>query len=33
MSADNLPIFELALVLVRLGHVASRIINANHSIG
>jgi hypothetical protein len=24
--------FELALVLVRLDHVASRIVNANHSI-
>jgi hypothetical protein len=29
---ETLRLFELALVLVRLDHVASRIINANHSI-
>jgi len=27
-----LPFFELALVLVRFDHVASRIVNADHSI-
>jgi hypothetical protein len=26
------PLFELALVPVRLDHIASRIVNANHSI-
>jgi len=26
------PLFEIALVLVRLDHVASRIVNAHHSI-
>jgi hypothetical protein len=26
------PLFEIARVLVRCGHVASRIVNANHSI-
>jgi hypothetical protein len=29
---ENSPFFELALVLVRLDHVASRIVNANHGI-
>jgi hypothetical protein len=28
----NSPFFELALVLVRLDHVASFIVNANHSV-
>jgi hypothetical protein len=28
----NSPLFELALVLVRFDHVASRIVNANHGI-
>jgi hypothetical protein len=28
----NSPLFELARVLVRFDHVASRIVNANHSI-
>jgi hypothetical protein len=27
-----LPLFEIALVLVRLNHVASFIVNANHSV-
>jgi hypothetical protein len=26
------PLFEIALVLVRLDHVASRIVNTNHGI-
>jgi hypothetical protein len=26
----NLPVFEIARVLVRLDHIASRIVNANH---
>jgi hypothetical protein len=26
------PLFEIARLLVRLGHVASRIVNTNHSI-
>jgi hypothetical protein len=26
------PLFEIAHVLVRLDHIASRIVNANHSI-
>jgi len=30
--ADTLPLFELALVFVRFDHVASRIVNADHSI-
>ena len=30
--ADGLPFFELALVLVRLDHIASVIVNANHGI-
>jgi hypothetical protein len=29
---DNSPLFEIALVLVRLDNVASRIIDANHSV-
>jgi hypothetical protein len=29
---ENLPLFELALVLVRFDHVASFIVNANHRI-
>jgi hypothetical protein len=29
---ENLPLFEIALVLVRLDHVASVIVNANHGI-
>jgi hypothetical protein len=28
----NLPVFEIARVLVRFDHIASRIVNANHSI-
>jgi len=28
----NQPLFEIALVLLRFDHAASRIINANHSI-
>jgi hypothetical protein len=32
MRAKNLPFFELAHVLVRLDHVASRIVNANHGV-
>jgi hypothetical protein len=28
----NSPLFEIARVLVRFDHVASRIVNANHSI-
>ena len=28
----NSPLFEIARVLVRVDHVASRIVNANHSI-
>ena len=28
----ELPLFEIALVLVRLGHVTGRVINANHNI-
>jgi hypothetical protein len=31
-KASMLPIFEITLVLVRPDHVASVIINANHSI-
>jgi hypothetical protein len=30
--SDDSPFFELAFVLVRLDHVASFIVNANHSI-
>jgi hypothetical protein len=30
--APRLPLFEVALVLVRLNHVASFIVNANHGI-
>jgi hypothetical protein len=30
--AKTSPLFEIASVLVRLGHVASIIVNANHSI-
>jgi hypothetical protein len=30
--ALRLPLFEIALVLVRLDHVASRIVNADHGI-
>jgi hypothetical protein len=26
------PLYEIALVLMRLDHVASRIVNANHSV-
>ena len=32
MRRKPLALFEIALVLVRLDHVASRIVNANHSI-
>ena len=28
----SLPLFEIALVLVRLDHIASAIVNANHGI-
>ncbi len=31
MRAKTLPLFEIARVLVRFDHVASGIINANHS--
>jgi hypothetical protein len=31
--APRSPFFEIALVLVRFNHVASLIVNANHSIG
>ena len=31
-NAIGLPLFELALVLVRLDHVAGIIVNADHSI-
>jgi hypothetical protein len=31
-ASKNSPLFELARVLVRLDHVASFIVNANHSI-
>jgi hypothetical protein len=31
-SAASRPHFEIALVLVRLDHIASRIVNADHSI-
>jgi hypothetical protein len=30
--AEHLPLIEIVLVLVRLAHVASRIVDANHSI-
>jgi hypothetical protein len=30
--APRLPLFEIAFVLVRLDHLASRIVNANHGI-
>jgi hypothetical protein len=30
-AAEHLPIFELARVLVRFDHVASFIVNADHS--
>jgi hypothetical protein len=30
--SKNSPLFEIARVLVRFDHVASRIVNANHSI-
>jgi hypothetical protein len=32
IASKNLPLFEIARVLERLGHVASIIVNANHSI-
>jgi hypothetical protein len=32
MRAKTSPLFKLARVLVRLHHVASRIVNANHSL-
>jgi hypothetical protein len=32
MRVTTSPLFEIALVLVRFDHVASVIINANHSI-
>jgi hypothetical protein len=32
MRAKNLPLFEIASVLVRLDHAASVIVNANHGI-
>jgi hypothetical protein len=32
MRVKTSPLFELALVLVRFDHVASRIVNANHGI-
>jgi hypothetical protein len=28
----NLPLFEIAFVLVRLDHIASVIVNANHGV-
>jgi hypothetical protein len=31
-GAQNLPLFEIANVLVRFDHVASGIVNANHSV-
>jgi hypothetical protein len=31
-SCEASPLFEIALVLVRLNHVATGIVNANHSI-
>jgi hypothetical protein len=31
-SLKALPLFEIATVLVRLDHIARRIVNANHSI-
>jgi hypothetical protein len=31
-TRKNAPLFEIALVLVRLDHVARIIVNANHSI-
>jgi hypothetical protein len=31
-ASENSPLLEIALVLVRLNHVASFIVNANHSI-
>jgi hypothetical protein len=31
-AAEHLPLVKIALVLVRLDHVASFIVNANHSI-
>jgi len=31
-AGKNSRLFEIALVLVRLDHAASRIVNANHSI-
>jgi hypothetical protein len=32
MTGANSPLFEIALVLVRFDHLASFIVNANHSI-
>jgi hypothetical protein len=32
LRVKTLPLFEIALVLVRFDHVASLIVNANHSI-
>jgi hypothetical protein len=32
MRVEILPLFEIALMLVRFDQVASRIVNANHSI-
>jgi len=29
---ERLPLFEIALVLVRLDHIASIIVNADHSV-
>jgi hypothetical protein len=31
-NEENLPLFEVAFVLLRLDHVASRIVNADRSI-
>ena len=31
-AAEHLLLFEIDLVLVRLDHVASRVVNANHGI-
>jgi hypothetical protein len=30
-AAEHLPIFEIVRVLVRFDHVASRVVNADHS--